>query len=673
MVQKENNSSSKYMFVLVAIVAIVAIVALFKIANSGKSSGLTANAADFTGNAVAMHTEQTPLYTIINNASYPDGKCNNISSGVIDPTKKVSIPGTAPHGSSWGSAIFQSQCSNLDAAKKTLTTYSCNQDLSVQKISISCTYGCSNGVCLYQGQSAPTSKPKSATQLVCNDTDGGLNYLVKGSVSYNTGKFEEDYCTNTTTSTNNLSYGKYLVEKYCNNGVIDSVHKLCDGHCDNGKCDHIISCAMNGTATDYFLTTNFNNAYTNYAQFHWENGTYKCGSYYDSRNKKNVDVSYTVSGCKGDQPINKTTTCANGCDQSSGQCIVECSEYINQTSGETMIKGWVGYFYKAIKKGTSFCVGSSTYYDMGISQTYNSCDNGKLNNVSSFCANGCDYGTGKCNPQICKEFTGINGTKQINYSATPQLYGLYGKWQQSGVINNNKNYCSGNNQTILSCNPDNSLNAVTTYCPDGCDNFLNQGQCLTCGQQPITNITCSKSYGAFSSTRVINQIIVNETTNKCTQTVYNDWCGYNNSSSPTTCQNGIGCCKDEVQSVSCDGNNAINTTKNLCTGEVKVNKPTECKPDWLGNPTKCTEKTYQSDGKTYHVTCEAACTEGQIGLTSCRFDKYIQKWYYLQAVCGIDTYKGSSFWNTKYLTSCPTGTTCVVKSEDSYNKNGVCQ
>jgi len=56
--EESNNSYSRYMFVLVAIVAIVAIVALFKIANSGQSSGLTANAADFTGNIIA----NAPLY-----------------------------------------------------------------------------------------------------------------------------------------------------------------------------------------------------------------------------------------------------------------------------------------------------------------------------------------------------------------------------------------------------------------------------------------------------------------------------------------------------------------------------------------------------------------------------------------------------------------------------------
>jgi len=85
-----------------------------------------------------------------------------------------------------------------------------------------------------QASSPVTTQPANVSTKSCTDSDGGLNYYVKGTVvlSYpDRQEVYEDVCTH------DLDRGIwYLHEEYCNNGIEDTDTHVCPNGCSNGAC-----------------------------------------------------------------------------------------------------------------------------------------------------------------------------------------------------------------------------------------------------------------------------------------------------------------------------------------------------------------------------------------------------------------------------------------------------
>ncbi len=100
-------------------------------------------------------------------------------------------------------------CSGL-----TLTEYYCI-NTSVQSVNYNCPQQCINGACT---QTPPTE--------YCTDTDGGIDYYVKGYINSTNGTYTDQCLTNTTT----------LTEYYCYNQTPQTTNYNCPQQCINGAC-----------------------------------------------------------------------------------------------------------------------------------------------------------------------------------------------------------------------------------------------------------------------------------------------------------------------------------------------------------------------------------------------------------------------------------------------------
>lgn len=65
----------------------------------------------------------------------------------------------------------------------------------------------------------------AAMGFKCSDNDGGMDFDVKGSVSYNNRNYE-DQCVGS----------HHLKERYCNSNWMLLTHHKCDNGCQDGAC-----------------------------------------------------------------------------------------------------------------------------------------------------------------------------------------------------------------------------------------------------------------------------------------------------------------------------------------------------------------------------------------------------------------------------------------------------
>jgi hypothetical protein len=91
-----------------------------------------------------------------------------------------------------------------------------------------CPNGCSNGACI-------------TSSIICNDTDGGLNYGVKGTTKITT--YRNGVVSSTSSSTDacwyqsiNGTYQYSLTEYYCSGTSKASVNYICPRRCVSGSC-----------------------------------------------------------------------------------------------------------------------------------------------------------------------------------------------------------------------------------------------------------------------------------------------------------------------------------------------------------------------------------------------------------------------------------------------------
>ncbi len=192
-------------------------------------------------------------------------------------------------------------CSTLN--DNVLTEYYCSEN-SKSHVNYICPNGCSNGACV---------QTTNQTNPTCMETDGGINYNVKGNITYvygylstipNDKAFVQDYCSNST----------QLQEVYC---LIDSSGMInfgwtgmkCPNGCSNGAC--IGEVENNNFCTDSDGGLNY---------FIYGTTTDSLGTVSDGCSTLNDNV-LTEYYCSENSKSHVNYICPNGC--SNGACITE--------------------------------------------------------------------------------------------------------------------------------------------------------------------------------------------------------------------------------------------------------------------------------------------------------------------------------------------------------------
>ncbi|MFH1520113.1 MAG: hypothetical protein ABID61_00560 [Candidatus Micrarchaeota archaeon] len=155
------------------------------------------------------------IYEILQTCNYgcSDGKCNSGSDPSActdsDGGQDLNVKGIAAKGT----LIMADTCNG-----SSILEYFCSGN-DMYELSQPCTYGCSNGKC--NSASDPTS-------LTCTDSDGGINYAVKGTTTSGS-NVDSDFCSSGNT--------KLLYEYYCKaDGTSDFEFYTCPVTCSDGKC-----------------------------------------------------------------------------------------------------------------------------------------------------------------------------------------------------------------------------------------------------------------------------------------------------------------------------------------------------------------------------------------------------------------------------------------------------
>ena len=206
-----------------------------------------------------------------------------------------------------------------------LTEYYCNNHLGTG-VTYQCPNGCVDGACVKE----------AGTPILCEDSDGGVNYYVKGEATDYLYKNEvlsgkmvyADSCL-TLNENNEGSFeseeGNYLSEKYCIEGGKSSVSKYkCPNGCKDGACikGEGDKCSSDEDCTNEGTTGNCEEGYCVY-EFEevpcdqnsdiWNNGC-------PENSVCNKDTGKCVSG------KNPEDECSEGCSI-NGKCVDVCYIY----------------------------------------------------------------------------------------------------------------------------------------------------------------------------------------------------------------------------------------------------------------------------------------------------------------------------------------------------------
>jgi hypothetical protein len=132
-----------------------------------------------------------------------------------------------------GTLVDMTGRSSVDfCAGDSVGEYYCDGDSSRFEYKV-CEVGCSNGAC---------------KAFTCSDTDGGIDYFVKGTV---VSLIDQ----NSTTSVDSCS-GNILTEYYCDSAYIKSESKTCDNGCENGRCKFATTCTPSWTCGSWSACSN---------------------------------------------------------------------------------------------------------------------------------------------------------------------------------------------------------------------------------------------------------------------------------------------------------------------------------------------------------------------------------------------------------------------------------
>jgi len=144
-----------------------------------------------------------------------DGGINYFVSGGIFTASRYSQAGIASvnHQLDYcsGNVLIERYCNSINNGSKT--------------INYTCPYACFNGSCIDETPTMGNMTPETTPSTNCTDTDGGKNYLVKGSASAEGMGTTYDVCD-----------GNYIVEAYCLADGIKTEKHLCELGCGDGIC-----------------------------------------------------------------------------------------------------------------------------------------------------------------------------------------------------------------------------------------------------------------------------------------------------------------------------------------------------------------------------------------------------------------------------------------------------
>ena len=191
-----------------------------------------------------VSTTSTTSTTILPNTACidTDGGINDYVKGTVTYYGKKYTDGCSHY---FSKVITEYYCDNGRVKSE---THSCPPD-----------YTCQDGVC----KSVPTPP-------TCIDTDGGENYYVKGTVTYNGKKYTDEcdprytHCIRSRVKSGGGSVDGHasmpyticgaVKEYYCENGAVKSKTRICGSchRCQDGACSGVSVCNHNGICEGYY-------------------------------------------------------------------------------------------------------------------------------------------------------------------------------------------------------------------------------------------------------------------------------------------------------------------------------------------------------------------------------------------------------------------------------------
>ena len=304
------------------------------------------------------------------------------------------IQGIAKKGSANSTDYCGAQ--NLNGTQYVLEQY-CDASNNIQQVPYLCPGLCSTGACV-------------PATVNCTDSDGGLNFNVKGVTSKGTLSYT-DYC----------GIGSNLFENYCaNNSIVTNYLYVCPNGCSNGACiNTTASCVDSDGGLNYNVKGNATKGslfYADYCGAQQTNGSQYLLEQYCDANANAVQYAYLCpGGCNNGVCINITTPC------------VDSDNGLNFNVKGTVTKGSLSY--------TDYCGAQQTNGSQYLLEQY--CDvNANAVQYTYLCPNGCN------NSACISQTTPTNVTLQGSdgtWCYDPDGYG--------SVDIYNKKYCQDSNAT----------------------------------------------------------------------------------------------------------------------------------------------------------------------------------------------------------------------------------
>jgi hypothetical protein len=410
-------------------------------------------------------------------------------------------------------------------------------------------WGCSAGSCVYTGSNWPKDLKEDCVNT-CSDTDSGIDYLNKGTVT------DKDLCTDSQTTCPSAQYtdscnGNNLTEYYCSGNDHSSQTKNCnDDDCSMPiplTCAGIGTNSIKETGDDYDCssgacskigTKDCNGPWT--CSSGSECSSQSCGGsnrycYYDNGYKWGNSYPTTETNCSD----GKDNDCDGKIDSVDPDCF-ECTP--GQARACPLQQGVCSGSYETCTAQGVWPGCSASNYGPYYENPEVSCDNkdnncdGIVDGMSQSCDSGSCTGSQTCTA------------------------GVWGSCSSSGNSCNDGLYCNGADQ----CNA--------------------QGICVNTGP----SIDCS------SLNDQCNNGICNETQDKCVAQPKPNGTGCDDGLFCTisdACTNGVcgGSARDCTDAYSCT-DDSCNETGDKCLNMPNNNKcafPQVCRPDLFPPPTGC--------------------------------------------------------------------------------------
>jgi hypothetical protein len=346
------------------------------------------------------------------------GVCDDIAaSGCVDSDygRDTLIRGNAQVGTTVSHA---DSCMNSTVVQE---YYCSNNDVVWEFLGCPVGYACKSGACVQE------SNP-----ITCADSDGGLAYKTKGTVTYD-GKTYDDVCSDGD-----------LTEYYCVSGTPANSSYECpsDYTCLSGRCT-----SQKCTDTEYgdsiysAGTTMINN----------EKGTL---SYTDYCEDRSTVVEYS---CDSGQLDEEKLDCPNGYHCSGGVCYSDwsCSDSDGGTWNEIYDKGTVYFNYHSY---TDYCRDDDTIVEY-------SCSGTSFSQYSMDCPSNYECSSGRCVRDHHNDCDDDDGGKDYYDKGTVELDDI-----------ERTDYCSSSRTLIeYYCDGDDDYDRKTYTCPYSCSN----GRCVS--------------------------------------------------------------------------------------------------------------------------------------------------------------------------------------------------